>query len=99
MVSCFPLEGKKVSEKSIQGRITDLSVSEADVLFQGEIQVRSNLKFLFHTNTAQPLSEIYAKVVMVERLVNQPSQIKARLKFTSLPQDAKVYINKKLENP
>jgi class 3 adenylate cyclase len=98
MVSCFPLEGKKVSEKSIQGQITDLAVSEADVLLQGEIKVHSNLKFFFHTNTAQPLSEIYAKVVMVESSVNQPHQSKARLKFTSIPQDTKDFIEKQLEN-
>ena len=98
MVSCFPLEGKKISEKSIQGQITDLAVSEADVLLQGVIQVHSNLKFFFHTNTAQPLSEIYAKVVMVESAVNQPHQSKARLKFTSLPQNTKDFIEKQLGN-
>jgi hypothetical protein len=98
MVSCFPLEGKEVSEKSIQGQITRLDVSEAGVLLQGEVQVRSNLKLLIHTDTAQHLSEIYAKVVMVESSEGRPHQSKVRVKFTSLPQDTRTYIREKLGN-
>ncbi len=98
MVSCFPLEGKEVSEKSIQGQITRLDVSEAEVLLQGEIQVRSNLKLIIHTDTAQHLSEIYAKVVMVESSEGRPHQSKVRVKFTSLPQDTRTYIREKLGN-
>ena len=96
MVSCFPLEGKEVSEKSIQGQITDLSVSEADVVLQEEIEVRSNLKLLIHTDTAQNLSEVYAKVVMVDTSADQPHQSKVHLKFTSLPQDTRTYIEETL---
>lgn len=98
MVSCFPLEGKEVSEKSIQGQITHIDVSEAEVLLQGEIQVRSNLKLLFHTDTDHNLSEVYAKVSMVESSAGQLNQSKIRLKFTSLPQDTKVFIKEKLGN-
>ncbi len=98
MVSCFSLEGKEVSEKLIQGQITRLAVSEAEVLLEGEIQVRSNLKFLFHTDTTQNLSEVYAKVVMVESSAGQSHRSKIRLKFTYLPQDTKTFIREKLEN-
>ncbi|MFC1877775.1 CHASE2 domain-containing protein [Thermodesulfobacteriota bacterium] len=98
LVSCFTLEGKEVSEKSIHGQIIRLSLSGADVLLQGEIQLRSNLKFLFHTDTAQHLSEVYAKVMIVESSACQPLQSKVRLKFTSLPQDTKIFIGEKLGN-
>jgi len=98
MVSCFPLEGSKVSEKSIHGQITRLALSGADVLLQGEIQLRSNLKCLFHTDTTQHLSEFYAKAILVESPADQAFQNRARLKFTSLPQDTKIFIRETLEN-
>jgi class 3 adenylate cyclase/CHASE2 domain-containing sensor protein len=97
-VSCFSLEGKEVSEKLIHGQITHLALSGAEVLLQGEIRDRSNLKFLFHTDTAQHLSEVYAKVVFVESSLGQPFRNKVRLKFTSLPRDTKAFIKEKLGN-
>jgi class 3 adenylate cyclase/CHASE2 domain-containing sensor protein len=98
MVSCFRLEGKKVSEKSIQGQITRLALFGAEVLLRGGIQNRSDLKILFHTEAAGHVFEVYAKVVSVENSVGRPDQNKVRLKFTSLSRDTKIFIKEKLEN-
>jgi adenylate cyclase len=97
MVSCFSLEGKEVSEKSIQGQITRIALSGAEVLLHGKIQILSNLKFHFRDDTAQHLSEVYAKAVFVESSVGQPLRSKVHLKFTSLPQDTKTFIREMLK--
>lgn len=93
---CFTFDGKTASESSIQSCITRLSMSSAEVAFKGEVMVHSNLKILLtQQDTPRPV-ELYAKVLSLERTDASSSHTKARVAFTWVPGDTKVYLEKKL---
>jgi len=94
-VSCFLLEGKTVSESSIQGHITDLGKSFAEVLLSEQVDIYSNLKILLDLQKAPGAYEIYAKVVSLDKSDSLASRCKARLEFTYLPEDVKAFLEEK----
>ena len=94
-VSCFPLEGKTVAEKSIQGHITSLGKSSAEVLLSEQVDVYSNLRILLDLQKAPGANEIYAKVVSLDKSDSFASRHMARLEFTYLSEDVKVFLEER----
>ena len=94
-ISCFSLEGKAVSEKSIQGHITNLGKTSAEVLLSEQVDVYSNLKILPDPQKVPGANEIYAKVVSLDKSDSFASKHIVRLEFTYLSEDFKVYLEKR----
>jgi class 3 adenylate cyclase/CHASE2 domain-containing sensor protein len=93
-ITCFAVEGKAVSERAIPGRITGLSPSGAEALLDIEVGLYSNLKILLVSTEVPSLSEIYAKVTSVDQTTTTSPPVRACLRFTSLPEDAKRFFDK-----
>jgi class 3 adenylate cyclase/CHASE2 domain-containing sensor protein len=92
-IVCLPLEGKIVSEASVSGHMTHFGGSTAEVSLEQQLGIRSNLKILITSERASKLSQVYAKVMSIERSEVMPSRFKARLEFTWLPDDVKAFLN------
>ncbi len=94
-VSCFPLEGKSVSDASIPGRITRLGESGAELMLAETLEVRSNLKILVDTQGATPLPEIYAKVLSVDEPASSTGEVQAGIEFTWVPEEVKALFDER----
>lgn len=94
-VSCFPLEGKSVSDESIPARITRLGESGAELVLQQSLEVRSNLKIQVDTEEPTPLPEIYAKVLSVEETEASSHEVRAGIEFTWLPEEVKALFDER----
>ena len=94
-LKCFPIEDKFVSKRSISGQLIGLSKTSAEILFNQEVAVRSNLKILLDIGSEQNILEFYAKVISQEALEQPSSGVKASLEFTWLPEDVKSIIKKR----
>ncbi len=90
-IECFILEGKTISNKVIGGRIERLSETRAQAVLDEAVEKNMNLKVRLTPNGAGILSEIYAKVVEADP-ANGNSAIRVTLNFTSLPDDAKTFL-------
>ena len=90
-IECFVLEGKTISNKVIAGRIERLSETRAQAVLDEAVEKNMNLKVRLTPNGAGILSEIYAKVVDANP-ANVNSAIRVTLNFTSLPDDAKTFL-------
>lgn len=97
-ISCFALEGKTVSEKAVKGYLTGLAQSGLEASLDGKVEVRSNLKVLLGSPEAASLSEFYAKVTSIDRPEGMFSHLRARLEFTSLPEDTRAFFNERLSS-
>ncbi len=96
-VSCFPVVGKSVSKAPIQGHIVSLSTAAAEMLVVSDVPIHTNLKLHFRSDSAQQPPGVYAKTMAVEKSGDRCYQNKLRLKFTSIPDDAKNFIKERLE--
>ncbi|MBT3435465.1 MAG: adenylate/guanylate cyclase domain-containing protein [Nitrospinaceae bacterium] len=92
VVNFFALEGKTVSEKFIQGKITHLSENLAKAEIGVEIEKLSSLKLHIDVTNSEEIFEAYAKVMDVLPLQNSEGQFQINLAFTSLPADLKKYL-------
>ncbi len=94
-IECFLLEGKTVSDTAIAGRITDLAENSADVFLDKKLSAYTNLRIVLATPETRGLSELYAKVLPHDKLAGSATDHRARLQFTSMPQDTKDFLNKR----
>ena len=94
-ISCFLVEGKTVSEMSIPGYIIRLGASSAEVSLEKWVANHSNLKILLAPENTPKLSEAYAKVVSLDQSSSTSSNFRGRVEFTSLPEDVKIFLEKK----
>jgi len=93
-MQCFILEGKTVSDKGIAGRIERLSENCAQGVLNGAMERNMNLKVRIKPLGAAMLSEIYAKVMEADPTSGN-SATRIVLNFTSLPDDAKAFLEKR----
>lgn len=94
LIECFILEGKTVSDKGIAGRIERLSENCAQGVLDEAVEKNMNLKVRITPDGAGTLSEVYAKVVEADRISGN-GVARIVLNFTSLPDDAKAFLEKK----
>jgi class 3 adenylate cyclase/CHASE2 domain-containing sensor protein len=94
-IECFLLEGKTVSDTAIAGRITDLAENSADVFLDKKLSAYTNLRIVLATPETRGLSELYAKVLPHDKPAGSATDHRARLQFTSMPQDTKDFLNKR----
>jgi len=93
-IECFVLEGKTISDKVIAGRIERLSENCAQGVLDEAVERNMNLKVRINPNGAGTLSELYAKVMEADPQ-SENSATRIVLNFTSLPDDAKVFLEKR----
>ena len=97
-ISCFVVEGKAVSERAIPGHITGLSPSGAVASLDKEVGLLSNLKILLVSSETSSLSEIYAKVTSIDPPATTSPHVRICLRFTSLPEDTKHFLDKTFQS-
>ena len=94
-IECFLLEGKTVSDTAIAGRITDLAENSAEVFLDKKLSAYTNLRIVLATPETRGLSELYAKVLPHDKPAGSATDHRARLQFTSMPQDTKDFLDKR----
>jgi adenylate cyclase len=94
-IECFPVEGKAVSDTSIAGRITRLGENSAEVFLDQKLSADTNLRVILADDETRGLSEWYAKVLSHDKPEDPASEHRARLQFTSMPQDTGDFLDKK----
>jgi adenylate cyclase len=94
-ITCFLLEGKKVSKTGIPGYIVRLAESSAEISLEGQVGIHSNLKILLMPQEVHELSEVYAKVIPFDESDSNSSRISVRLAFTWIPEDVKTFFDNK----
>ncbi len=92
-LECFILEGKTVSENGIAGRIERLAENSAEVVLNGAVEVNTNLRVELTAQDARIL-EAYARVVQ-SNPANRNGGTQVVLNFTSLPDEAKSFLETK----
>ncbi len=94
-IECFLLEGKAVSDTAIAGRITHLAENSAEVFLDKKQSAYTNLRIVLASPETRGLSELYAKVLPHDKPDGSAPDHRARLQFTSMPQDTKDFLDKK----
>jgi hypothetical protein len=97
-IECYLLEGKTVSDTAIAGRITQLADNAAEVLLEQKLATYTNLRIVLAEPETQELSEWYAKVLPPVKPVDTVKDSHVQLQFTTMPEDTKAYLNKKLSD-
>lgn len=91
-IECFTVEGKTVSDNGINGRIEKLSENCAQGVLDGAVEENMNLEVRLVPHDLR-ISEVYAKVMQSTPSGNGATRIV--LHFTSLPDEAKVFLEKR----
>ena len=92
-LECFILKGKTISDKAIAGRIERLSENCAQGVLDEAVE--KNMNLMVHIRAgAGTLSDIYAKVMEADPASGN-SATRIVLNFTSLPDDAKAFLEKR----
>jgi len=94
-IECFLVEGKTVSDTAIAGRITHLAENSAEVFLDKKQSAYTNLRIVLASPETRGLSELYAKVLPHDKSDDSATDHRARLQFTSMPQDTKDFLDKK----
>jgi adenylate cyclase len=94
-IECFLVEGKTVSDTAIAGRITHLAENSAEVFLDKKQSAYTNLRIVLASPETRGLSELYAKVLPHDKSDGSVTDQRARLQFTSMPQDTKDFLDKK----
>src|SRR5262249_54776686 len=87
--ACSRIDGKRVAEASIAGRLAAVSAATAEIWLEDTVELREPLRLLVHAAGGTPRPEAYAKVTGVER---NGAGATVRLAFTSLPTEVKVLL-------
>ena len=94
-IRCFLFSGKTMVDESISGCVTGVTASGVEAALEKELPVHSNLRVLIPTGEEPHLFEFYAKVLSLHGSDGVSSRIKARLGFTWLPENTKVFLEGK----
>jgi len=94
-IECFLVDGKTVSDTAIAGRITHLAENSAEVFLDQKQSAYTNLRIVLASPETRGLSELYAKVLPHDKPDVSAANHRARLQFTSMPQDTKDFLDKK----
>ncbi len=93
-LECFVLEGKTISDKAISGRIEKLSENWAQGVLDETVERNTNLMVRITPESGGGLYEVYAKVMEADPASGNGST-RIVLNFTSLPEDAKAFLQKR----
>lgn len=93
-VACYPVDGKTVSDQALSGTITRLAEFSAEVSLEGEVALHSNMRLQLENPDESALSEVYAKVVALNREGDATTAAEVCLGFTSLPEDVKAFLER-----
>ena len=92
-IECFILEGKTVSNRAISGRIVRLSENCAEGVLQRAVDKDADLMIRMVSGGVS-VAEAYAKVMEADA-ASGDGATRIVLNFTSLPDDAKAFLEKK----
>jgi len=92
-LECFILKGKTILDKAIAGRIERLSENCAQGVLDAAVEKNMNLMVRIRDG-AGTLSDVYAKVMEADPASGN-SATRIVLNFTSLPDDAKAFLEKR----
>jgi class 3 adenylate cyclase len=83
MCSCYRLDGKRVADVPIAGRVDAVAPSSAQVCLEREVEIRETLRIVLRpADGGAPFPDAYAKVTDVS---TEPVGVMVRLSFTSVP--------------
>jgi hypothetical protein len=91
-VSCCLVEGKTVSTVALPGHITRLAATAAEIELDGEIAPHVNVKLILASPEAAEVSEIYGKVLERTAASETPSRTTACVALTSVPPEARAFL-------
>jgi class 3 adenylate cyclase len=83
---CYRIEGKRVSETPLEGRLTAVSSTAGQVLLPETVALREPLRIVLHRADGVALPDVYAKVSGVEA---EGIGARVLLVFTSVPPEVK----------
>jgi adenylate cyclase len=83
---CYRIDGKRVSDVPIEGRVTAVSPTAARVSLPEALDVREPIRMVLRAADGTALPDVYAKVVEVDPTV---ADVSMRLVFTSVPPEVK----------
>ena len=85
--ACYRIDGKRVSDVSIAGRVAAVSPTAAEVFLEGEVEARETLRIVLRASDgAAVFPDAYAKVTSVSTEV---TGVTVRLTFTAVPAELK----------
>jgi adenylate cyclase len=90
---CFLFSGKTMVDEPISGWITGIAASGVEASLEKDLPLHSNLKVLLTVGGESNLFEFYAKIVSL--CGSGLPMTKARLGFTWLPENTKVFLKGK----
>jgi hypothetical protein len=83
MCSCYRLDGKRVADVPIAGRVDAVASTSAQVCLEREVEIRETLRVVLRpADGGAPFPDAYAKVTEVS---THPAGATVRLSFTSVP--------------
>jgi adenylate cyclase len=91
-IVCFLVRGKIVSGTAIPGHLTHLGTAAAKVSLPAQVTPHTNVKIILAPREAFGVSAVYAKVVALDPPDSKTAHAIAYLSFTSLPSDAKTFL-------
>jgi adenylate cyclase len=91
-ITCFLVQGKTVSDTAMPGHLTHVATASAKASLPAHIAPHTNLKIMLTPRETAGVSAVYAKVVMLSPPEPGSTQVHACLSFTSLPDDAKTFL-------
>jgi hypothetical protein len=91
-IACFAMHGKTIADIAMPGHLTHLAAATAKAFVKGSVAVHDNLKILLTMPAASAVSAVYAKVLALEPAQVASEHTLVSLSFTSLPNDAKIFL-------
>jgi class 3 adenylate cyclase len=91
-ITCFPLDGKVVTDTAIAGALTHLAVSTAKAALERPIAIHTNLKLLLASRHAAGPSAVYAKVLALESPEAASAPTTVYLGFTVIAEDTTTFL-------
>jgi adenylate cyclase len=91
-IACFLVRGKIVSGTAMPGHLTHLGAAAAKVSLPVHVAPHTNVKIILASREAFGVPAVYAKVVALDPPDSRTAPVIACLSFTSLPNDAKTFL-------
>jgi hypothetical protein len=85
-IQCFTVDGKTVSDQTIDGQITHLADTSAEAVLASPVALHTNLMLRLLPSDAPDISDVYAKVIAPPETNGQDGQQRIRLGLTSVPE-------------
>ena len=88
--ACYRIDGKRVSDVPIAGRVDAVSPTAAEVFLEREVEARETLRIVLRASDgAAAFPDAYAKVTSVSK---EAAGVTVRLTFTAVPAELKRFL-------